>query len=137
MSIEDQRAKIRQVRYNGAAVIAAAGPALAAALLYGGVDKWVAFLVAAATSLAGAAGSRVAGRKTGEQRTDGMFDQDPSVPVAQQAINAITTVVQDAAAKTADLNAVASAAAEQLGIPAVAKSIAEKVDDAIQHAAHR
>lgn len=143
MSIEDQKAKIRQVRYNASALISAAGPALAAALLFGGVDKWLAFFVAAAGSITGAVAARKAGSKTGQQRADGMFDsapEVPDVPVREQAINAVATVVEDAAAKTADLAAVATAVAEKLGIPAMntAKSIAERVDDAIrQQVTHR
>ncbi|BDY33144.1 hypothetical protein [Mycolicibacterium mageritense] len=115
---EDQRAKVRQARYTAAAVIAAAGPALAIALSEGGVSKWIAFAVAVGGALTGAAGSAVAASKTRAQRADGMFEPAPEVVVpspADQVIQALPTVVEQAAQAAAELDRVKQAAIDALG----------------------
>lgn len=113
---DDQLAKIRQTRYTAAAVIAAAGPALAVALAQGGVDKWIAVAIAVAGVFTGAAGSAYAAKNTRSQRADGQFDPTPEpLSPAEQIINGYSTLSGVQAQVVADIGKVAEVAKTAFG----------------------
>ncbi|ORA23389.1 hypothetical protein [Mycobacterium aquaticum] len=116
---DDQKAKIRQYRYTAAAVITVVGTPLAVALVEGGVSKWVAVAVAAASMLTGAAGSAAAASKTRSQRADGVFDEPAPEPEpvspADQIINALPAVIGNVAHATSEFDRVKQAASDALG----------------------
>lgn len=96
MTIEDQKAKIRQYRYLAASILTLAGPAIAAALLEGGVSKWIAAAVAIGGVLSGAGALGQAASRTKSQRADGMFDPAPAPPTPlEQVITGVAATVQN------------------------------------------
>lgn len=127
---EAEKAKVRKTRYAVGSAITLLGPALAAALLYGGVDKWAALAIAALSLLTGSATNLQAAQKTKQQINDGKFDQSDPVQVANDALKQIA---DKAALSAGDLTAVTQAAASVLpgliigGASAVEKAIADAV----------
>lgn len=131
----EQQAKVRQYRYAAAAVVAAAGPALAVALAQGGVSKWIAVAVAAAGVISGTAGSAVAASKTKTQRADGMFaDPEPveAPDVLDVVTNGLTQLSQEKDDALAKYDQATAVAGQVLGL--IVPDIATKVEQAVRAA---
>lgn len=131
----EELAKIRQARYTAAAVVTVAGPALAVALSEGGVSKWIAFAVAVAGVLTGTAGSAYAAHNTRSQRAGGVFDAPPEVveqTPADQIIQNIPVVVQNAAGAVAELDRVKQAATDALANAPILGDLAKAAIDQVR-----
>lgn len=128
MISETQKAAIRQKRYAAAGAITVLAPLLSAALLEGGVSKWVAVAVAVLGLATGASGLGVAAAKTRTQREAGVFDEpEPKSPV-EQVLSGLNEIVDSAANAVAARDTITQAAATVLGIGVDA---ATAVDQAI------
>ncbi len=136
---EEQRAQIRKVRYTAGSVVTLLGPALGAALLQGGADKWVALIVAILGIVGGSATNAMAATKVGKQINDGQFSPPPPVDPVQMVTDVMNQIANEAAAKVNNLNAVTQVAATVLpglaigGVGAIANGVSA-VEAAINEA---
>lgn len=132
---EVEKAKIRSSRYAAGSLINVLGPALAGALLYGGVDKWIALAIAVLSLFTGSTVGAVAATKTKQQIGDGHFDQPAEVDPVQAAKDAFKQVADRASSSKVDLDAVTQAAASVL--PGLIVAGADGVEKAISEATRR
>ncbi len=116
MSFEEQQAKIRRIRYTAGSVVTLLGPALATALLYGGVDKWLALALAVSSLVGGSATNALAANKTGQQINDGHFAPPPAPPAEETAIGALKEILQHAADAQATVSRVTDGITDALGV---------------------
>lgn len=116
----EQEAKVRQRNYLIAAIATAAGPALGAALVQGGVAAWLAFVVAVLGPLTGSGGLVFAAHKTSQQRKDGTFTPAPE-PAAvlsplEQVQSGLPALVQNVAQATGELDQAKNLVVDVLGV---------------------
>lgn len=141
MNLEAQKAKAREFRYSAGLVINIAGPAIGAALLEGGVSKWIAAAFAVAGVLGGSHQLGKAAKTVKGQRADGMFDPTPEpeprspfdlvVDNLPALAGAVSQAQAEVESRMADLDKVRQVAADTLGplAPAV-EDVAKQVQKA-------
>lgn len=118
MSLDEEKARIRQIGYRVAAVASVAGPLLAVALTEGGVSNWVALAVATISALFAGTGAAVAARQTRRQINEGRFADPAStdpVEVVVSGLQAITAAAQAAEAAKATVTQAAADTLAQWG----------------------
>jgi len=129
---EEQKAKAREWRYKVALLGNTCGPLLGAALLAGGVDKWLALVVAAIGILGGSAGNAVAAGKTKQQINDGTFAEAAALDLSEVVARGLQEMADNASVAIGKLNAVTEVAAAVLpGVVVAAGDVASAADRAI------